>query len=232
VPYATRGASAPGSPPASLRRCSAPASPARSPSSSAPAKLTGERFFTSLILGIYEYRPWGSEMENSWIEAARRYDTFDERTRADYWSRLNPEQQNLLVQALATLTAESRAAAASRVQAPVQTAVVGAPRPRSLFGRLAIGCGWMFLGGVLTVALEIVAVSAGISAISSFFSVPCSSYSTLEAPTPSSPDYLNMDCSSLQSDSVQYLECTVTQKVWREQQEHNQEILHGESDSH
>jgi hypothetical protein len=76
----------------------------------------------------------------------------------------------------------------------------------------------MFLGGVLTVALEIVAVSAGISAISGFFSVPDSSYSTLETPTPSSPDYLNMDCASLDRDSVQYLECTVSQKVWREQE--------------
>lgn len=172
-------------------------------------------------------------MDDSWIEAARRYDTFDEPTRADYWSRLNPEQQNLLVQALATLTAESRAAAASRVQAPVQLAVVGVPKPRSLFGRLAIGCGWMFLGGVLTVALEIVAVSAGISAISEFFSVSSSSYSTLETPAPSSPDYLQMDCGSLLRDHPdQHYDCMVTQKIWRDQEKHNQEILHGDGDSH
>lgn len=147
-------------------------------------------------------------MDNSWIEAARRYNTFDERTRADYWSRLNPEQQNLLVDALATLTAESQAAAASRVQAPVQTAAVGAPKPRSLFGSLAIGCGWMFLGGALTVGLEIAAVYAGIGAISNFFSVPSSGYSAPEAPTPSNLDYLQIECGPLLRDHPdQYSEC-------------------------
>jgi hypothetical protein len=169
-------------------------------------------------------------MDDSWIEAARRYDTFDEPTRADYWSRLNPEQQNLLVQALATLT-ESQAAAASRVQTPVQLAVVGVPKPRSLFGRLAVGCGWMFLGGVLTVALEIVAVSAGISAISEFFTVPSSSYSTLETPAPGSLDYLQMDCGPLLRDHPdQYSDCKSTQEAWSEQEKRNQEILHGDGE--
>ena len=172
-------------------------------------------------------------MDDAWIEAARRYDTFDERTRADYWSQLNPDQQKLLLQALTTLTAESQAAAASRAQAPVQAAVVGAPKPRSLFGRLAIGCCWMFLGGILTVVLEIAAVSAGIGAVSKFLSVPSSSYSTLETPTPSHPDYLNMDCGPLLRDHQdQYSDCISTQKVWRDQEEHNHAILHGEDDSH
>ena len=169
-------------------------------------------------------------MDTSWIEAARRYGTFDERARADYWGRLNSEQQNLLMEALATLTAEWQAAA-NREQAPIQTTVGGVPKPRGLFGHLAIGCGWMFLGGVITVALEIAAVSAGIGAISELFSGSSSSYSTGESFSVK-PDYLQMDCGPLLRDNPdQYEDCVSTQKVWREQEEHNQKILHPEDES-
>jgi len=167
-------------------------------------------------------------MEQAWRDAAHLYNSLDERGRAHYWSQLSPDQQELLKQALASVGEES-ARAAAMVAAPAAVPVVAsvatpatvsaaAPR-RSLGSVLAIGCTGMLLGAIFTVAAEVVAVSAGIQAVSGLFAIPGGATSREEAPKLrdedfKDEDFSHMDCASLLKDHPSlYSQCMSRQNA-------------------
>jgi len=158
-------------------------------------------------------------MDQAWMDAAHLYNSLDERGRAHYWSQLSPEQQDLLKSALASV-AEQNARALAPVAAPVAVPVAAPATPRRSLGSvLAIGCTGMLLGAIFTVAAEVVAVSAGIQAVSGLFAIPGGATSREEAPTLrdedfKDEDFSHMDCASLLKDHPSlYSQCMSRQNA-------------------
>ena len=102
-------------------------------------------------------------MDQAWVDAARAYNSMDERGRHAYWNQLTPEQQAALTEALA---------AVAPVAQPRTPTAAGpeAPRRRGLFGTFAIGCTGVILGVILTIAFEIAAIARGIDVFSDLVS--------------------------------------------------------------
>jgi len=158
-------------------------------------------------------------MDQAWMDAAHLYNSLDERGRAHYWSQLSPEQQDLLKSALASV-AEQNARALAPVAAPVAVPVAAPATPRRSLGSvLAIGCTGMLLGAIFTVAAEVVAVSAGIQAVSGLFAIPGGATSREEAPKLrdedfKDEDFSHMDCASLLKDHPSlYSQCMSRQNA-------------------
>jgi hypothetical protein len=176
------------------------------------------------------------DMDQAWMDAAHLYNSLDERGRAHYWSQLSPEQQELLRSALAAV-AEQRA----QVQVVEPSVVSMSPTPaaparRSLGGTLAIGCTGMLLGAVLTVAAEVVAVSAGIQAVSGLFALPGHSGTESGATELRDEDFRDedfdrIDCGSLLKDhSDLYSPCMSRQNAVRENQKRIERTMEGKND--
>jgi cytoskeletal protein RodZ len=102
------------------------------------------------------------------MDAARSYNSMGERERHAYWNQLTPEQQAALTEALAAVALEAQPKAVAAVN----------PEPRRRRGTFAVGCFGVILGVILTLAVEVVAVATGISALADIFSSPSSSPSS------------------------------------------------------
>jgi hypothetical protein len=93
-----------------------------------------------------------SGVDEAWVSAARTYRGMADAERASYWSRLAPEQQQMLQSALMQING---------AQQPSSKPAKGAGCMRLSF----IGCGGVVLGAVLVVAVEIMMIATGASMV-------------------------------------------------------------------
>jgi hypothetical protein len=98
-----------------------------------------------------------------WLEAAQHYASLDERGRHDYWQRLSAEQQAALTKALT-----SPELAATAAQAPVHASGPPPAKGGGILSTLATGCGGFVLGIILTIAIQVFAVMAGMRSFKSY----------------------------------------------------------------
>lgn len=152
-------------------------------------------------------------MDRSWMDAARSYNSMNERERHAYWNQLTPEQQAALTEALAAVALEAQPKAVAAVSSEPR-------RQRSTF---AVGCVGVILGVILTLAVEAIVLAKGISALGDIFSSPSQSVPQQNEPqtdptpdrdTPGQDDPL--DCRNPRNAS-QRRECS--QQRYREQKE-------------
>lgn len=94
-------------------------------------------------------------MNPEWQEAARVYNGLGDSDRAAYWAELGPEQQRMLEQAL------------KETQPALQ--YHAAPPRKQFFKTAMAGCVGMILGSLLTLAVEFLALSAGVQAVANIF---------------------------------------------------------------
>ncbi len=113
---------------------------------------------------------------NPWLEAARHYSSLDEAGRQQYWSSLTTEQQAALSAVLSTPKGQT-AAEPTIARADQQVA-----RP-SVLATLSIGCAGFILGIVLTIALEVLAVAAGMQGAKSLISSATGSSGSTGSPS-------------------------------------------------
>ena len=85
-----------------------------------------------------------------WLEAARHYSSLDDRGRSEYWVALDPTQQQALAGAIGRMQQQATAAPTIR------------KKKAGPLGLLASACVGFLLGAIVTVALEVVVVVAGI----------------------------------------------------------------------
>jgi hypothetical protein len=108
-------------------------------------------------------------MDQAWISAARTYGTLGVSERAVYWNNLGPDQQRMLRLAL------------EEINSSIPEATPNLPLMRGCWRTTAVGCCGVVLGVVLTVALELLAIAAGVQMVAGALS-PSSAPVSTESP--------------------------------------------------
>jgi hypothetical protein len=113
-----------------------------------------------------------------------------EQERHSYWSRLTPEQQAALTEALAAVALEVQP------KTPAVTVQPEGSHRRGPFGTMAIGCTGFILGIILTIGVEAALVAKGLSELGGIFAPGSSSPSYEPEPEPQpepTPDQQSSD---------------------------------------
>ncbi len=116
-------------------------------------------------------------MDDPWLDAATHYSTLDERARHDYWQKLTTEQRVALTSALSS-------SSPTPIQVPARRATV--------LQTLAVFSGSFFMGGVLVIVLQVMAIG---SLVDGIFGGSNSGYSYDQGYGTSVPGSAEVDCS-------------------------------------